>query len=268
MIQTLLLFPFLVVYSLIGLFCIRLAWKHTRGIRIVVGVTLLFFPGMLVIDMVPGYLLLQYLCLTDGGEVVFKPVKPDGYVRVNTLGSGPYSCESVEELISGKLKFTEVETTEKHAYLIKEPGKYRCTLERRGSPLCSRFEASWSEWQKRLWWTGPGFTRAGIQNGSQYCLGIEKITTFKSRYIWISERPPQWMSDWLGIHYYGSDRIVDSHTGEILAQRLMPMYYGGWFHRFFWDDPASGPPAWKCSKTKYASTNDMLEWINKAFSRN
>ncbi len=271
----LLMFPFLVVYAIVGILCVRWVKRRWRNPRRTWAAGLAFFPGFLVFDIPFGWVPFKYLCAFEAGEVVFEPVKTEGYTMVNNRDTAYYRagmsgfCGS-DELVGGferpGFKYKEVEVTHpRRECLADRPGKYRYTLQRRGSLLCALFETLPPVQKDRVLWDAARMKRLNLGNHENYCIGTERIERFQSRYLFIVDDEP-YVFRTVGIQYVGRVRVVDLSTGRVTAQKFYPEYGGGWFSRTFFKFENSRDPFRGCTKVRYPRSEDTAYWYKHALT--
>jgi hypothetical protein len=184
-------------------------------------------------DNIIGLSTYYYLCVTQGGQKIYKTVEnAEGYFdtsgRYGFIGEYP-------DLIDGKYKFVEVEVTrdleqeareqalsQRREPLLLPNGKYRFYLAKAGAPHCEYYSKDRARFSKNDPYYGK------FPEGS--CMAIEKIDSFKSRYVYryrLDADSKVYGPRILNIAKQETS-VRDMQTGEILGVARSFYYWGGW----------------------------------------
>jgi len=193
-------------------------------------------------DNILGLTTFYYLCLTQGGQKIYRTVKnAEGYFdtsgRYGFIGEYP-------DLIEGKYKFVEVEVKrdlawdvrERHLSDGREPlrlpnGKYRYYLAEAGSPHCGYYGKDKPKFSKNDPYYGK------FPEG--YCMAIEKIDSFRSRYAFrflLDADSKMYLPRIINIVKQESS-VRDMQTDEILGVARSFYYWGGWIAVWLTESP-------------------------------
>lgn len=267
-----LLFPlFLIVYALIGSVCIVWVKRSGYSTRAVWTVVFMFFPGLLVFDVPFGWAAFHYLCSNKAGHVVFESVKTNGFAyidhrdRSRDINAGVKGVCGMANVFTaggqGLFMYSETEVTHPDAgCLAEKPGKYRYTLEQRGNSKCALFEKLSDERKSDLLFTQlRGWAPEAAVDPQSWCIGVESVKAFKSRYFYIIDEEP-FLLRILGVHYFAHDRVLDMEQKRIIAQRLLPTWDGGWVSRTFFRFESDRDSIRSCKKKRFPQTGEPWLW--------
>jgi len=216
--------------------CRKTESKRLRRLTIVMLVLLATWDNIL------GLSAFFYLCVTQGGQRIYKTVESvEGYF--DTRGRYGF-IDEYPDLIEGKYKFVEVEVKrdpakgncEQRLSSEREPlrlpnGKYRYYLAKTGSPHCEyyyRDEARFNE-------EDPYYGK--FPKG--YCMAIEKIDSFKSRYAYrfrLDADSKVYLPRIINIAKQETS-IQDMQTAETLGVARSFYYWGGWIAVWLTESP-------------------------------
>jgi len=223
---------FFVLYLCIATPAYRYVCKKTENkrLRTLTIIILLLLPTW---DNILGLSAFSYLCITQGGQSIYKTVEnAEGYF--DTRGVYGY-IDEYPDVIEGKYKFVEVEVKrdldkevqERRLSYGREPlrltnGKYRYYLAKAGSPHCAYYYKDKARFGKHDPYYGI------FPEG--YCMATEKIDSFKSRYTYRYrlDRDSKTYLPWILNIVKQETSVRDMQTGEVLGIARSFYYWGGW----------------------------------------
>jgi len=211
------------LYAIIAYYICKHVWQRKRSKKILV-----FWIAAFVLiatwDNIIGEVTYFYLCKTQGGVKIYKTVDSvEGYFDASNK-YGFVDAITGEDLLKRTYEFIEIEVTSpssdlKETYRPLPEGRYRFTVEKAGSEKCDYF---YRDIKSR---PGSDFKKYP----KEYCLGVEKVDKFKSRYAYyyLEKTDSHYHYPFVHIRKLES-RAWDMSTGEILGTATSFLYYGGW----------------------------------------
>lgn len=276
---------FLIIYTLVGWACIWLVRRLGYGNR-VVWIVRFSLLGILFLDAIIGFLAFTYVCATEAEYIEYKKVKTNGFAYISLIDPMKYPNLAVTGAVNGanifgageRGYFTYLETeviNPDPSNLADVPGKYIYTLEKRGNPKCTKFEQLTEQHKNRLFnnWLPRDFNLSNYHiegqmpltkdNPQSFCVGVERIESFKSRYLMVDAKGPDWLKELFGVEFSGYRRVIDTRLNQVLSQHLFVKWDGGWLHRTFssFDSP---PDVHSCFVKRYTNPQIPSYWYKYA----
>ena len=221
LVLTLLLILYLLAcVGIYGYVCKKTQKKKVRIFTIIVLVMIGF--GDNIVQLSTFY----YLCHTQGGLKIYRTVEDaEGYLaewdKYGYINKNQDLVEKKYKFIEVEVKRDTVEDERLRSRNSKDPirlpnGKYRYYLAKAGSPSCEYFYKyhSKDEYHKNF--------------PQDYCMAIERIDAFKSRYAYSNYDIDESLLPILRIRK-ATTKIWDIRTGEILGTMTSFIYDGSWF---------------------------------------